>query len=157
MAEESEFSRVVVDYSRLPVKTYAQMYAKASEMLASSQFDNFKAGELVAAFNLLLYEYSKSVAAGWDLTPTGIDDASSISDEREDLHRLTSYLTSKGVWHDVGRLRELDMKWQRHLLKSIEDGDVKAPIYPRSREPSCKWWHHIETLNTLSDFDRSTL
>lgn len=157
MAEKSEFGGVVVDYSKLPVKIYAQMYAKASEIWISSQFDSYTSSELMAAFSLLLYEYSKSVAAGWDLTPTGIDDAISVSDEREELHRLTSYLTSKGAWHDVDRLRELDMKWQRHLLESIEDGDVKAPIYPRSREPSSKWWHHIETLNTLSDFDRSTL
>jgi len=104
--------------------------------------------DLLRLFDEHQDRYESGIKAKWHLTPPDIDDAMSISYEREYLHEITKEFEKRKLFCNKLRLDALDEAWKEWLLECIKDGDVKEAIYPMPQMPADKWWFHIETLET---------
>lgn len=113
--------------------------------------------EQIAKLNQLIHEYKKNVQAGWHLTTPDIEDAMNTAYEREEIHLALKALSVENVFIDMDELKEIDKTWQNQILGYIKLGEVKEPFYPRLNEPSRKWWMHIESMDSLSNKDLTTL
>ena len=146
-----------MDYTKLSPKVYSQMFDRAQDIGSSQKIDSFNAQELTEALDLLVFEYSKSIEAGWHLVAPDIDDVMYTASERDMIHNIATYLRDNQIDFDAARLTSLDKKWQDQILSYIAADEVNQPFYPNSDEALSKWWLHIEELDKLSAEDRSTL
>lgn len=111
----------------------------------------------VKTLNKLIYNYSKSVQAGWHLTAPDIEDAMNTVYERNEIHTLIEKLSTNDIAFDTKVLETIDKVWQEQILEYIHAGEVIKPFYPQPDEPLNKWWMHIESLDTLSEKNLSTI